>query len=262
MRLISRTGILVLSAMALSMPAHTQLDAAGQPADRQTIDGSPADAGEGKKDLPAAGGPFSTVVLNTPFSANAVTRVREHLPNGGVRQHTVTAALFRDSQGRVLAELKNAWGPYVVLWIPGSERGKFYRLDPAKRTYRVSGPSFAKALFNGEGRVALPVGDACFRVAPPVAGASGTERLQAVKAEIRSDLGLVVASHRSDRIASVDYQLTNIRRDEPPAGLFELPADYTFLRGTATGEPLIEFEAWNPKASCAGRTSQPSVVKR
>lgn len=230
MCLISRTGMLVLSVMALSTPAH----------------------GQQYESLMPAGGPFSAVVLNAPFSAEAVTRVREHLPNGDVREHTVTAALFRDSQGRVRTELDNPWGLYVVLWIPGPERGVFYRLDPAKRTYRLSASFFARALFNGEGRVALPVGDACFRLAPPVAGASGTERLEAVNAEISFDLGLVIASHRSDHIASVDYELTNIRRDEPPAELFEVPAGYTFVEGSVKDDPLVGFEAWNPKALCAG----------
>ncbi len=227
MCLMSRTGVLVLSVIALSTPVH----------------------GQDHEYLHPAGGPFSAVVLNAPFSAKAVTRVREPLPTGAVREHTVTAAIFRDLQGRVRAELKNPWGPYVVLWIPGPERGVFYRLEPAKRAYRYTGRHIANVLFNGEGRVALPLGDACFRVAPPVAGASGTERLQAVNAEMAADLGLVIASHRSDHIASIDYQLTNIRRDEPPAELFEVPASYTLVHGS-WDDPLVEFDPWNATRLC------------
>ncbi|MFN2445543.1 MAG: hypothetical protein ABR606_08165 [Vicinamibacterales bacterium] len=229
MCLISRTGMFVLSVMAMSAPAH----------------------GQGYEYLDPAGGPFSAVVLNAPFSAKAVTRVREPLPHGAVREQTVTATLIRDSQGRVRAELDNPWGLYVVMWIPGPEREIFYRLDPAERTYRFTGRAFGSRLFNGEGRVAVPLGNACFRLAPPVAGVSGTERLEAVNAEMSSDLGLVIASHRSDHIASIDYELTNIRREEPPAELFDVPASYTLVHGSMD-DPLVEFDAWNAKRFCVG----------
>ena len=119
-----------------------------------------------------------------------------------------------------------------------------YRLDPGTRTYRYMGRPFARALFNGEGRVAIPLGKVCFRYAPPVAGASGTERLETVSAEVSHDLGLVVASHRSDPIGSIDYRLTNIRRDEPPAEMFDVPADYAFVQGSAEN-PLLQLNAWN-----------------
>jgi hypothetical protein len=69
-----------------------------------------------------------------------------------------------------------------------------------------------------------------------------------------SELGLVVVSQRTDHIGSVDYALTEIRRDEPPAKLFEIPAGYTLVQGAHIDDPLIEFEAWTPKALCAGRT--------
>jgi hypothetical protein len=224
---MSLTGILVLSVMTLSTAVQAQDDG----------------------DLRPAGGPFSAVVLNAPFSAQAVTRVTEPLPNGAVRKETVKATLIRDSQGRVRAELDTPSGPYVVLWIPGPERGTFYRLDPATQTYRYMAGTFAAHLFNGEGRVALPLGNACFRLAPPVAGTSATERLTAVNAEMSPDLGLVIASHRSDQIGSIDYELKNVRRDELPAELFDIPASYTFVRGSKD-DLLIEFIPWNAKPFC------------
>jgi hypothetical protein len=194
--------------------------------------------------------------MNAPFSATAVTRVREFLPDGTVREQTVMATYYRDSRGRVRAALDNPWGQYVVLWIPGpadSQGWTFYRLDPAERTYRFTGHFFAKALFNGEGRVALPVGKACFRTAPPVAGESDTERFEAVNARVSPDLGVVIASHRSDHIGSVDYELTNIRRDEPPTELFDLPTDYTFVTGSKS-DPLLVFDPWNAKRFCVAPT--------
>jgi len=57
------------------------------------------------------GGPFSRVAVpNAPFSADAITKVRETLPDRSVREQTVTAHYYRDSQGRVRAELDTLWG--------------------------------------------------------------------------------------------------------------------------------------------------------
>lgn len=166
---------------------------------------------------------------------------------------TVTATYYRDSLGRVRAELDNPWGQFVVLWSPDPDRAVTYVLDPAQRTYRLGPRLLATALFNGEGRVALPVGKVCFRTAPPVAGASDAERLAAVNAQVSPDLGVVIASHRSDHMASVDYEVTNIRRDAPLAELFDVPTDYTLVRGSAR-DPLIEFDPWNAKRFCVGPT--------
>ena len=78
MALISRTGILLAISAVLAAPAN------GQQYDRSV----------------AAGGPFSDVpILNAPFSAEARTTVRQALPDGAVREHTVTARYYRNSQG-------------------------------------------------------------------------------------------------------------------------------------------------------------------
>jgi hypothetical protein len=227
---LSRTQVLVLTVMMLSLPTY----------------------GQDHERLQSAGGPFSSFVPNAPFSATAVTRVKERLPNGAVQEHTVTATVSRDSQGRVRAELDSPWGPYVVLWIrePESERWTFYRLEPANRTYRIMASFAAHHLFNGEGRVAIPLGRACFRLAPPVEGFSGADRLTAVNPDVASDLGIVVTSHRSDDIGTVDYELTNIRRGEPSSQLFQVPSNYTLVRGSHE-DPLVAFAPWNLAVSCA-----------
>ena len=232
MVLISRTGILLAIIAVLAAPAN------GQQYDRSV----------------AAGGPFSHVpVLNAPFSAEARTTVRQALPEGTVREHTVTARYYRNSQGHVRAELDTPWGPYVILkaemiHTPDFD-ARFVTLDPAKRTYRIGpGLFFATEVFNGEGRVALPVGKVCFQEAPAVvADVSDDERLQAVNARVSADLGIVTESHRSGAIA-VDYAVTNIQRAEPPAGLFEVPTDYTFVRGSLPDDPLITFASWRQSA--------------
>jgi hypothetical protein len=231
MALISRTGILFAIIAVLAAPAN------GQQYDRSV----------------AAGGPFSRVpVLNAPFSAEARTTVRQALSDGTVREHTLTARYYRDSQGHVRAELDTPWGPYVILnaeiHTPDFDV-RFVRLDPAKRTYRTGpGRFFTALMFNGEGRVALPVGKACFQHTPPVvADVSDDERLQAVNARVSPDLGIVIESHRSDAIA-VDYAVTNIRRAEPPAELFEVPTDYTLVSGSLPDDPLVTFAPWRQSA--------------
>ena len=227
MHVISRTGVLLLALMALSIPIGGQ-QYGSQP----------------------AGGPFSGVaVLNAPFAAKAVTKVQERRPDGTVSEQLVTSTYYRDSQGRVRAELDNPFGEYIVVWTPGPEIGVYYMLDPVKRTYRNAAPYFARVLFNGEGRVAVPIGKSCFRQPPAVDGASDAERLAAVNAQMASDLGVVIASHRTDQIGSIDYRLTNIQRDEPAAELFDVPADYTFVVGSKN-DPLLRLEPWSSNGNC------------
>lgn len=209
----------------------------------------------------AAGGPFSRVpVLNAPFSAEASTRIEVQLPDHTARQYTVTTRLHRDSQGRVRGEIDTPGGPYILLQMPGTparERDPSdvlapgtYFLDPGTRTYRIAGFFMAQQLFNGEGRVAIPVGKVCFQTAPPVvADASDEERLRAVQARMSPDLGIVTASRRADQIAVVDYEVTNIRRREPSASLFEVPSDYTLVRGSHD-DILIGFSPWKVPPTC------------
>lgn len=212
------------------------------------------------------GGPFARVlVLNAPFSAEATTRIQELFPDRTTRVHTVIARYYRDSQGRVRAEVDTSWGPYVVVATAGPEHVKFYALDPTKRIYWNAGYTIAAQLFNGEGGVPLPVGKACFQYPSRIpTGASDAERLQAVNAQVSPDLGIVTASHRTDEIPSVDskatnirrvvdYELTNIRREEPPAQLFQIPTDYTDYTFVSIGsgdDPLVGFAPWQSPPAC------------
>lgn len=211
-----------------------------------------------------AGGPFSSVAVpNAPFSADAITNIRETLPDRRVREQTVTAHYYRDSQGRVRAELETPWGPFVIVQVPSRDDGPAHRptermrtwvLDPAKRTYRVGTFHIAAHLFNGEGSAARPVGKVCFQIAPPVvANASDTERLATVNAQVSPDLGIVIASHRLDDIGSIEYELTNIQLGEPSANLFEVPTNYRFVSGSSD-DPLVTFAPWQSNRSCDPRT--------
>lgn len=228
MLLIRRVGILLVTVVALAAPA----------------------TGHDYERSHPAGGPFSReAVLNAPFSADATTSVRILLSDGTARVQTVTARYYRDSQGRVRAELDTPWGPYVVVEIPGLPTPKFYTVDLDKRTYRNgAGYYYASQLFNGEGRTALPVAKVCFQTPPPVVDASANERLRAVNAQLSPDLGIVTASYRSDLIATIDYKVTNIRREEPSAELFNV-TDYTFVQGSRD-DPLVGFAAWQSPSGC------------
>jgi len=253
MALIGRTGSLLAIVAALAAPANGQ-------------------------DFARLGGPFSrVVVLNAPFSAEATTRIQELSPDGTARLHTVTARYYRDSQGQVRAEVDTPWGPYVILASPGPERVESYMLDPTNRTYKISAygiagygiarHGMAAQLFNGEGGVLLPVGKNCFEYPLRVsAGMSDDERLVAVNAQVSPDLGIVTTSYRSDEIPSyeipsvdskathirrsVDYELTNIRREEPPTKLFQIPTDYTFVSIDSREDPLIAFAPWQSPPAC------------
>lgn len=57
-----------------------------------------------------------------------------------------------------------------------------------------------------------------------------------------AELDLIVYAHYSDsRSGFVEYRLTNIRRAEPPADLFVVPADYTMLTEGYKNDPWIRL---------------------
>lgn len=234
-----------------------------------------AASANGEEYFARLGGPFTPVpVLNAPFSAEATTRIQELLPDRTTRVHTVIARYYRDSQGRVRAEVDTPWGPYVAVatagpehtaYDAGPEHMAFYVLDPTRRIYWNAGYMAVAQVFNGEGGVPLPVGKVCFEYPsriPP--GASDAERLQAVDAQVSPDLGVVTASHRTSEIPSlesgapnirrvVDYELTHIRREEPPAHLFQIPADYTDYTFVSIGsghDPLVMFAPSQSPPAC------------
>lgn len=81
------------------------------------------------------------------------------------------------------------------------------------------------------------------------AGAMGNERPIEIVSEswYSLDLQVVVYSKRNDpRVGEDTYRLTNIQREEPPASLFTIPADYKVVdtpEGKMQGlPPLIHFE--------------------
>jgi hypothetical protein len=221
--------------------------------------GAPGNAQTPDLSVPA-GGPFSSQpVVNAPFSAEATTRFHRVSADGSKREDTLTARYYRDSAGRVRAELDTQWGPYTIVSVPGPlapapgpvRSTMYYWFDLQKRTYQLGpGYPFAAHVFNGEGRVAIPLAKACFQLAAPVVlYESDQERLHAVNAQGLLDLSIVTASQRSDGIVTVDYKVTNIRRGEPSPQLFDV-TDFTFegpaaALGVHDDEWLVRYAPWN-----------------
>ena len=84
---------------------------------------------------------------------------------------------------------------------------------------------------------------------PVVADVSADDRLRVVNARMLPDLGIVTASHRSDAIASVDYEVTNVGRHEPPADLFDVPTTDMLGHGSHD-DPLVSFAASQSPPAC------------
>ena len=126
-----------------------------------------------------------TVVLDAPFSADAITRVRQTRPDGTYVERVATARLYRDRAGRVRVEQTIAgsnasaadrqirvtvWSPLLIASDemigrnPPDASGLVYWLDDATRTAR-RGPRFAAAIaVGGLDTFALPLGGVRFLV--------------------------------------------------------------------------------------------------
>jgi hypothetical protein len=71
-----------------------------------------------------------------------------------------------------------------------------------------------------------------------------------------AELQLLVESRHSDSRSTIEYRLSNIRRTEPPAQLFEMPPDYMVDYSSTPHDPWISFTlADSPRAGAfrAGR---------
>ena len=70
-----------------------------------------------------------------------------------------------------------------------------------------------------------------------------------------AELQLLIRSLHSDPRSTIEYRLSNIRRTEPPAHLFELPADYdTRIIPMSPNEPGMSVHAGRePACGCVHR---------
>jgi hypothetical protein len=200
-------------------------------------------------------------VTGAPYSAVAVTEVTQTLADGNRIEHRSSVAVHRDSAGRVRREqpsvplgglIAQPGEPIVTISDPAN--GTHVMLNRERRAAFRSRAPQAGVTFERPVAVAradLAKGD--------IAQSARTERLgdqqiEGVRAEgtrttmtipagsignqlpievvserwYSPELRVVVMTRRSDpRFGETIYRLTEIVRAEPPAELFQVPADFT-----------------------------------
>jgi hypothetical protein len=167
---------------------------------------------------------MGTVVLDAPFSADAITTVRETIEDGTQVERVGTARLYRDRAGRVRVEQTIAgrdapaadrqirvtvWSPLLVAsdemlgTNPPDGPEMVYWLDEATRTAR-RGPRFAAAItVGGQDTFALPLGGIRFLVFHRHNRSMGAGGLDDAAIE-RASLG----RERVEGIDAVGYRVT------------------------------------------------------
>jgi hypothetical protein len=199
---------------------------------------------------------LSDAITDAPFSAETITEVVQQLADGNRIEQRTTGSVARDSRGRIrTAQTLAGFGPLLpgnrprIVTITDSAARELHRLDEDRKVawkLRLPPPPPGRD-GPGGGRPPLPQGPAVKTeklepmqiegvkaegtrtVLTFPAGAIGNERAIEVVSErwYAPELGVVVSTKRIDpRFGDVMYRLVNIVRAEPPAQLFEVPADY------------------------------------
>jgi predicted secreted protein len=205
------------------------------------------------------------VVTGAPFSADVTDQMSQTLTDGNTIQHTTTGHMARDSQGRTYVQhtinggplAQN--GPTTITFISDPVAGYSYVLDAntkvATRRALKTPPQGSEPSAGSVPKHAPP--DAANRVESDL----GTQNINGVNAQGKSithtipagemgnakpivstsetwyspDLQIpVLAKHNDPRSGQSTYALTNIRRGDPPASLFQIPSDYT-IKDAASG---------------------------
>jgi hypothetical protein len=202
-------------------------------------------------------------VKNAPYSAEATTELIQVLEDGNRIVRRTSAVLYRDSRGRTrrevtldsIAGIMVAGAPLRMITVSDPESGVTYSINPEQqqRTLRnlppsASGMSGVSQGWVGQvGGASLPMQsssaeheeslgsreiegisvDGTRTTVTIPAGAIGNERpIKSVTERWFSPaLRLILLSRTSDpRFGTTTYRLTKITRTEPPASLFERPA--------------------------------------
>jgi len=208
------------------------------------------------------------VVKGVPYSAQAVTSVRQTLSTGSEIVTQMTAMVARDADGRTRREQTiQTIGPWAVERPSGEMPSVILIQDPLKqlnymlnaRTHvaRVTRQNIAPQMEERRGAEVDRRREEEQRRASerplPKAEPLGTRTIEGVAAQGkrttttlgRGDVGnnspiqivvetwyspelqVVVLGKRNDpRIGEITYKLVSIKRGDPPASLFEIPADY------------------------------------
>ena len=200
-------------------------------------------------------------VTGAPYSAAVTTEIVQVLADGNRIERRSTSSVARDSEGRVRrTQQLAAIGPLLprgdveIVTINDPVARVHYSLDanrkvatqlPMMFTKKLEGPPPAAA---GGGSPARDVrtetlgtrnidgitAEGTRSVVTIAAGAIGNQAPIEIVSErwFSPELQTVVLSRRNDpRFGETTYRLENIDRSEPPAELFEIPADFTVQTG-------------------------------
>lgn len=198
-------------------------------------------------------GCFATPLADTPFSAEAVTVWHPPANTGGAGLSAI-ARYYRDRDGRVRVDFVEGNSRERIIVTGGADSSVVYLLDTGART----------AVKTGREHLAMIVGGGCANsfqlplsmsrlvsfggraandeqslgkqsmAGMQVAGRRFSTELSksytgmAVDERwVSPELNLVVYNRREHfALGVVEYQLRNIKRTDPPAQLFDVPADY------------------------------------
>jgi len=217
------------------------------------------------------GGFEGKTVTGAPFTASTSVQTSQTLADGNQIQHTSTGTLARDSQGRTRRDMTlPAIGPWTASGKPAPQvstindpvAGVHYVLEADKKVARqfaagghghggkhhgaAAGAARGDSVRRGSDEANVvktelgtqtingvsATGTRTTRTIP--AGAMGNTKPIVITVErwYSDDLQTVVMTKRSDpRTGDFVMQLTNIQRSEPEASLFQVPADYTVVKG-------------------------------
>jgi len=219
--------------------------------------------------------PGGKAVAGAPFTASFSTQTSQTLSDGNHIQRSSTGTLARDSHGRTrrdmtlsaIGPLATSGKPKQVSMINDPVAGTHYILDPDKKIAHQLGPHGGKGKGRKHGGPGGPdwvsrsddganvtttslgtqtisgvvaEGTRTTRTIP--VGAMGNERPIVITVErwYSTDLQTVVKTTRSDPFMGDKVtQLTDIKRAEPDASFFRVPADYSVKKGGAKGTHRI-----------------------
>lgn len=210
-----------------------------------------------------------SLVAGAPFSAVATTTVRGKLGDGSPIQQASTAYYHRDGTGRVRVEQTIPGGQPRITLQTDISKGFVYLLAADKGSVSVGPRSVADHGVGGGRTFALPLERLKFLIFSPALlrvteegeslGTKVIEGVEVVGRRLTSpgedqvyerwhspDLALVIAAtHTDERTGVIEYRLTKIRRGEPPADLFDLPADQRMSNSEPCWIALVRAE--NPQ---------------
>jgi len=237
---------------------------------RHPMGGPPPGGPGGPGDFAFMRGEFGfagKVITGAPYLAQASTQFTQTLADGTRMQHSNTASVARDSQGRTRSEqtvssigrLSASNGTArSTIFIHDPVASMSYVVDSNAHTVRQTQIAFQAKTQRGQNGSAWASAPHARPASDAVTEDLGTQVVQGVNATgkrvtrtipasvagsdrdikvvretwFSPDLQVVVMSKTSDpRFGDSVYQLTNITRAEPDPALFAVPAGYTVLQG-------------------------------